>query len=189
MLIGITGKKRSGKDTIAEYLIKEHGFVDYKFASPIKNLCKDIFLWDDEWVNGAYKETVDSRWGISPREAQQVVGTELFREHLPKTLKGFADTIGAGVWCARFQYWYESLPNDVNVIVSDMRFLNEAEIIKNIGGTLWRVERDGLVSNDTHPSEMEMESIQVDFKILNNHTLEALDEATECAFQEAILHE
>jgi len=43
MIIGITGKKRSGKDTVASCLVENYMFVKYSLADPIKEACKDIF--------------------------------------------------------------------------------------------------------------------------------------------------
>lgn len=174
MIIGLTGKKRSGKDTAAEYLIKEYKFIDYKFATPIKNMCKDIFLQDEEWVNGAYKETVDERWGVSSRTLQQLIGTELFRQHLPDCSKEFSDTIGDNIWCTRFKYWYDVLEGSPDVVVTDVRFLNEVEMIRNMGGIIVKVNRDSLRSNDSHSSEMEMEKIVADYTIHNNTSIEDL---------------
>ena len=174
MIIGITGKKRSGKDTIADYLIDTRAFGGYKFATPIKNAVADIFLWDDRWVNGEFKETVDPRWGISPRQAQQVMGTELFRERMPEVLEDFSTLIGSDIWVKRFQYWYEGLPEHFNVVVSDVRFKNEAAIITAMGGKIIRVKRDVLESNDTHASEVEMEMIEPHYVVVNNGTIPEL---------------
>lgn len=47
-LIGIIGKKRSGKDTISDYLIKNYGYQKYGFADPLKRGAKEIFGFTDE---------------------------------------------------------------------------------------------------------------------------------------------
>lgn len=175
MLIGITGKKRAGKDVCAAHLEKYYGFIHYKFASAIKTSVGSIFLWDDEWINGEFKETIDPRWGISPREAQQAIGTELFRERLPEIFPKFNKCIGNNIWVQRFKYFYEGLPKTANVVVSDIRFLNEAESIKALGGIIVRVDRKGLVSIDPHPSEMEMGRIQPNIILENNTSKMALE--------------
>ena len=69
VLIGIIGKKYSGKDTAADYLVTNHNFTKMAFADPVKKITKELFNFNNEQLYGNLKETVDERWGISPREA------------------------------------------------------------------------------------------------------------------------
>ena len=172
-IIALTGKKQSGKDVMASYFVKR-GFIHYKFADPIKELCSNVFLWDDDWVNGQYKETVDPRWGISPREAQQLIGTELFRQYLPVKSEGFRIKTEKNIWVNRFRYWYQNLfLTDMfpNVVISDLRFLNEAEVVREMGGSIVRIDRPSITINDSHASETEMEEIIPDYTIINNSSI------------------
>ena len=50
MLVGITGKAGSGKDTVGDYLVKSHGFKKIALADPIKRLVKDVFVLDEHTV-------------------------------------------------------------------------------------------------------------------------------------------
>lgn len=167
MIIGITGKKRSGKDTAAEYLVQQ-GFAKDSFAAPIKRLCADIFGWDEEWLNGQYKETKDSYWGISPRLVMQLSGTELFRKALPALCPDFADITGDMVWIKSLE---RRVKDKGDVVIPDVRFLNEARAIKNAGGYIIRIERPGLPDTDGHASEMEMDQIIPDFRISNTGSI------------------
>ena len=63
MIIGISGKKRSGKDTISDYLIQEYKFIKYGFADPIKDIAKIIFGFTEEQLYGNEKDIIDLRWG------------------------------------------------------------------------------------------------------------------------------
>jgi len=175
MIIGITGKKFAGKDVVADYLIRQHGFVKYKFASPIKNFVADTFLMSDSQINGDQKEVVDERWGMSGREIQQVFGTETMREFFPTLNKTFNEIIGNNLWCKRFQYWYESLPKGADVVISDVRFLNEFKILKEMGGHILKIKREGLVSTDQHSSEQEMDQIIPDYTLHNDSGIEGLE--------------
>lgn len=172
MLIGITGKKRAGKDTAAEPLT-ESGYQLYRFADPIKRLCADIFLWDDEWINGKFKETVDPRWGISPREAAQYVGTELFRQRLPELCEPFNLVIGSNIWVERFKLWYDG---QSDCVIPDVRFLNEAQAIREMGGIIIRINREECKDTDTHASEKEMDLIWSDIDISNTGTIKELQD-------------
>ena len=76
-LIGIIGSKQSGKDTAGTYLINEHGFTRYAFGDPVKKICQTLFdLSEEQLSNHILKEKIDPRWGISPREMFQRIGTE-----------------------------------------------------------------------------------------------------------------
>ena len=88
MIIGIIGKKRVGKDTVADYLVTEYGFEKMALADPMKKAVKEIFLMTDEQLWGSKKDEVDERYGVSPRRILQVFGTELFQfdvyRHIPE---------------------------------------------------------------------------------------------------------
>jgi len=88
MIIGLLGKNRVGKDTFAEYLIQNYGFVRYAFADPIKEIARILFNFTQEQLYGNQKEEIDNRWDISPRQFFQKFGTEIMQfdiyKHLPK---------------------------------------------------------------------------------------------------------
>lgn len=161
MIIGITGKKRSGKDTVASLL----GYEKRSFADPLKKACQVIFSLSDDQLEGD-KEEVDPRWGVSSRKILQIVGTELFRNTLPNYMN--IDNI----WIESAKMWLERNKGK-NVIFTDVRFLDEARFIKKAGGIILRVVRD-LENKDTHSSETETDKITADYTIYNNSSLEDL---------------
>jgi hypothetical protein len=144
-LIGITGKARAGKDTIATHLAHTHAFTRIAFADPLKLAAQQMFgltntqTWDDN-----LKETVIPMWGLSPRQIFQRLGTDAMR-----------GTFGQDVWLRRFVLSYHILRDTDDVVVPDVRFDNEAMLIKDMGGTLIQVIRgDGLRGDDgIHASE------------------------------------
>jgi hypothetical protein len=73
--IGLLGRSNSGKDTLADYLVKEKQYVKYSFANPVKEIAKIMFNLSAEQLNGNLKEVIDDRWGISPRVMFQRIGT------------------------------------------------------------------------------------------------------------------
>ena len=157
MLVGFTGKARSGKDTAADFT----GLDKYSFATPIKDACKAIFDWDDEHVNGPLKEVVDPKYGVSPRQALQTLGTDWAR-----------DTINKDIWLIRARTVLEH----GNVVVADVRFDNEAELIRELGGIV--IEVVGKHSSENvreHDSEMGVSLGLIDHTILNDGTLEDLE--------------
>ncbi len=179
MIIGVVGKKRSGKDTIANYLAKNYGFVRIGIADPMKEACKHIFLMDDDQLWGDKKEEVDERYGVTPREILQVMGTELFQYDIYNHLPQLMDKVPPRtIWINRFRLMYnatkEKIKQEPDVVVSDVRFKHEASRIHKMGGKLLKVVRPGLENKDTHASEMEMDKIHNVFIIYNDKTIKDL---------------
>jgi len=170
LIIGICGKKRSGKDTVADILVKEYGFTKYAFADPIKEICRTAFLWDSERINGPEKEVIDPQWGLSPREAMQRIGTELFQVELGEYLPDFKDTNGRLLWARRFKYWYENINDNQNVVVSDVRFKHEHTILIDLDALFLKISRPNFVI-DPHSSESNIDSLSYDYKIDNDKDL------------------
>lgn len=148
MLIGLCGKARSGKDTIADYLVNEYGFQKKTFAAPLKALVKDLFDFDDDQINGGRKEEIDGRYGVTPRHLLQKVGTDWFRSVYDR------------VWVDKL---LRGLDSSVNTVVSDVRFLNEVKAINRAGGCTIRVVRENHAGASGgikgHKSESEIDSI------------------------------
>ena len=67
MIIGLGFKARSGKDTVADYLIENYGFKRLAFADALKEGCRHIFELNDEQLYGELKEVEDDYWGVTPR--------------------------------------------------------------------------------------------------------------------------
>ncbi len=187
-VIGITGKMRSGKDTTSEWLVNQYGYVHLSFAAPLKRVCGTLFNFDHDQLYGNKKNVKDDRWyGITPREVLQFVGTELFRNNMGRLLPEIKNN-----------FWAECLKREVivklkegkSVVVSDVRFPNEAEVLRQIHKStkIYRVNRenrgvDGAVAAQLHSSETEMNGIVCDHEIENNGTLRELyGKVDDCLF-------
>ena len=172
-IIGLCAKKRSGKDTLAIHMIEKYGYIRYAFADPLKNACREIFLLNDEQIDGSLKETIDERWGITPRTMFQKVGTEMFRDKLTEVFPDMS-LIANNLWVYRFKKWYENEIKknpELKVVITDCRFQNEVDIIKEMGGIIIKIERDNNNLNDTHSSEKNIDNIKSDYTIKNNSTI------------------
>jgi hypothetical protein len=141
MIIGITGFIGSGKDTIADYLTTFHGYKRISFAGTLKDAVSAVFGWDRELLEGTtkssreWREQLDLWWSerlgiheLTPRWVLQQWGTEVCRN-------GFHNDI-----------WVASVENQLrkakdNIVITDCRFANEVNAIKNAGGITMRVER------------------------------------------------
>jgi hypothetical protein len=178
MLIAMIGGKGSGKDTFAQVLVQECGFVHTRFADPLKNMLRRLFvdcgLDPERYIEGDLKETpLDLLGGKTPRYAMQTLGTE------------WRDLIDRELWSSLWQAKVKLLLQEgLPVVVTDCRFLHEAKVIRELGGTLIRIERFQAVSNDTHISELEMRQIEADHTIPNTSTIEALHNKARDMFRE-----
>lgn len=80
-VIGIIGKKESGKTTIANYLCTKYNYILFNYGDKVKEVCKILFNFTHEQCTlHKMKETVDNVWNITPRRAFQYIGTE-FGQH------------------------------------------------------------------------------------------------------------
>jgi hypothetical protein len=141
MIIGICGLIGSGKDTIADYLQNIHQFRRESFAHTLKDAVSSVFGWDRELLEGrtkesrAWREQVDAWWAdrlnmpdLTPRWVLQYWGTEVAR-------RAFHDDI----WIAALENKLRKTRDDI--VISDCRFPNEIQAIKNAGGLVIRVVR------------------------------------------------
>lgn len=173
-LIAVGGRKSNGKSSVADYIINKYGYTRYAFADPMKEAVKVIFDFSDEQLNGDLKELIDTRWGISPRQAMQTFATELCQFDLIKYLPAL-EPIGRKIWVHRFKMWYEK-NKEKNIIISDLRFEHEAEVIKELGGCIWSVERPQLFNViDNHSSENSLPESYFDERIINDLSLADLN--------------
>lgn len=150
-IIAFIAKKGRGKDTAADYLIQNYNFTKRAFTDPLKKGIQQWFLFTDEQLFTEQKEIIDSRWGVSPRKVCQIVGSDVVRDMFPKIL--FNDTkIGDSFWVKSFDIWYKSTTDlhRGNVVVSDVRFQNEVDYIKSIGGIVVKINRPSLDTKQEH---------------------------------------
>jgi hypothetical protein len=172
MIIGLAGYAQSGKDTVAKILVDHYGFRRVAFADPIKEMLYDInpVVLTDAFKQWRLAEYVDIHgWEKTKKEAE-------VRELLQRLGVAARTHLGSDVWVksALGKVWG---PND-HVVITDVRFKNEAEAIKGIYSLnqLWRVVRPGVSAVNNHISERDLEDYEFDFDIYNEGTLISLHE-------------
>ena len=158
MLIGISGKARSGKDTLGQYICDEYKCLHYYFAKPLKEGARVMFGLTDEQVEN--KETVVDLWGMSPRKIYQLLGTEVGRG------------LDKQIWIKNAEMFVKSVPGRT-VVITDVRFKNEAEWIRSRDGVVIHIERDSQsdITENTHSSENDIGPDDYDLLIKNNGTI------------------
>lgn len=174
VFIGLLGKKCSGKDTAASILITKYNFTRLAFADPIKNICRELFNFS---YNQLYnnKETIDEYWGITPRKTFQFIGTDLFRNQINEILPNVKDNF----WVLCLERKYKDIISKdphANIIVTDVRYQNELDMIHNNGGIIIKINRESLSEiTDNHESEKHIDNINnYDYCINNNNSVENL---------------
>lgn len=171
-IIGITGLKFNGKDTIANYLCHKYGFNRIAFADPLKEACKILFGFNDEQLYGSLKETPDKYWfGLTPRSILQFIGTDLFRNLMKELHQELKDDFW--LLCMNKS---NILKEGKYIVISDVRFPNECEMIKKLGGIIIRVNRPSVNTKiDLHNSEKLILTLDVDYEIQNNNSIQELN--------------
>lgn len=164
MIIGIHGKARSGKDTVGNLIRKynpESNWHTKAFADKIKVIAAEILALDPKIVfDDAFKLAEIPRLKMTGRDFLQKLGTDVFREH-----------ISEDVWVNALLDEYKP---GMNWVITDVRFRNEADRIKQLGGKVIKVIRDTDVM--THISERALDTYHFwDQVIDNNGTLEELE--------------
>jgi len=173
MVIAIAGKKRSGKNTISEYIKQKYFFKEYAFAQPIKTISYLLFGWDSK-QDDELKEVVDPYWGISRRQFWQWFGTDAMQIDLPKKYELFDSAVGRNFWVKIFNKLYEDNKN-INYVISDFRFPHEQEYLDSIKAHTIKVIRgDANKVVDLHESEIYIDNMKTDFIIYNDSDKESL---------------
>jgi hypothetical protein len=171
-IVGITGLKRSGKDTSAEYLVNRYAFDRYSFAQPLKDMisvlmnCVDS---NDKYFSELHKEENIPGINASYRKLTQTIGTEWGRHMID-------DNIWVNMLAANTEYVDK-------IVISDVRFDNEAKWVKKNGGIIIKVTRPVLKSSkDNHPSEQGIDESYIDHNIINDGTIDSLHSKLDAIF-------
>ena len=174
-IVAICGLKRSGKDTIADILCQHFHYKKVKIASPLKDALKTLFQLTDAQVEGDDKDVIDPRWGIEPRRLMQFIGTEVMQFHLQEVLPD----VGRTFWIKRLieEHITGSDTQSERLVIPDLRFKHEYELLAKYNAVFWRVERFKKEDcNETHSSEREYLDIPVEHVFLNNDSRDVLEQ-------------
>ena len=165
-VIALCGYKRSGKDTIADY-IQKYGYKKVSIAEPLKGICKTLFDLTEEQVDGKEKECVLQEYGVTPRALMQFFGTEIMQYKMQE----LCPFIGRRFWVDRL---LKSLNEKQLYVISDLRFIHEYESIKKMFGESFIVIcvcNKNIKELDEHVSEQEWKHIKYNHIMRNDLTL------------------
>ena len=167
MLIGFSGKKGSGKSFFADYLVNNKLFIKLSFASPLKEITKILFNLSDEDVKDPIKkELINPKFNASPRELMQWLGTDIMREEFNKKF----DYSGS-IWIDSVKDKVKTLlDNNKDVVIDDVRFQNEVDMIHSLGGIVinLRNDLDNTLNNSTSNHSSENQKLTFNYEFVND---------------------
>ena len=174
VVVAFAGKRGSGKSEAVKALTEDLGFVELKFADPLKNMIRAMYrtcgvddMTIERKIEGDLKEE-PCEWlaGKTPRYAMQTLGTE------------WRNTIAEDLWAVMFKRVVESGNIGDRIACSDYRFPKEGEVLDDLGATKYRITRTTADSVDDevakHSSETLVDEIQTDWDIPNEGSIEEL---------------
>ena len=159
MIIGLSGYAQSGKDTVAQILVDNYGFTRLAFADKIRDFLYEVNPMVGCSPSGYLKELVDLEGWEKAKQAPQV--RRLLQDLGLAARKMFGD-----------DFWINQTFNDTNLgdlyVITDVRFMNEADAIKLSAGQVWRVTRPNVTAVNGHVSETELDDYPFDHFVKND---------------------
>lgn len=173
-IIALTGLARTGKDTIAEYLVSNHNYTRYAFADPIKRFISSVFGIPIELLDRLKEDLKGKFKYISP------INSLCTGKNMRKIFQGVGDAFKAilGDNNVFIKLLIKEVRKDAKkyVVISDLRYLNEYSLIQEEFGKIIviQIKKDDVLPTDEHSSEVEYLDIPSDIIITNNGTKEEL---------------
>jgi len=184
MIIGLGHQARVGKDTVGQILCRDHGFTRVSFAAPVYQVVTDMnpLLTYSHYKNEPLDSLVDQ------------MGWEWCKGHTD--VRDLLIGLGAGmrkldpnVWVriAEQKIWRLAeakgvLPHALDVVVTDMRYRNEATMLRQLGGKTVDIHRPWFGA--VHPDEHELDDWNFDYWLVNDGCVEDLEGATQQMLKE-----
>ena len=167
-IIGLSGYARSGKDTVADYLVEHHGFRKMSFADPMRNA---LYALNPTIEVDGVSTTLASAVNIYSWEKLKTLSPDV-----RPLLQRFGTEVGRNMFGENFwvDYALNSIVDGTKVVISDVRYPNEVNAIKALGGKVYRVERDGVGPANSHASENGLDGYEFDGELQNNESVEWL---------------
>lgn len=181
MLIGVSGLAGAGKDEVAKILVRDHGFVQKALATKMKEaaLALDpIIDWTDPGPHGQLGVR-----SVRLSELIEKLGPEKAKEH-PEVRRLYQrmgtevgrKTIDPGLWV---KLVFQGIRKTTDLVISDVRFVNELSAISSREGYVWRIVRpgaglEGQQANHVSEKELHDDGLYYDYVLYNDGTLEDL---------------
>jgi energy-coupling factor transporter ATP-binding protein EcfA2 len=162
-IIGLLGRSRSGKDTVADMLcglLKPTPFERIYIAEPLKEGMRALYDFNHLHLYGCLKDVTDPRFDMTPRE-------------VCSKWSGFVrDIHGHDFFVRRLFERYDSQTIKPHWIVSDVRYDHDCEAIRKRGGIIWKITRSPMPLNV--PGEEHIDHMACDAHIHNTKDIASL---------------
>ena len=185
MIIGLSGYAKSGKDTVAE-IIQELQLNEWqikKFSGKLKTIASLLTgISANKFEEQEFKQSaLSNEWGMTVREFLQKLGTDAVREglHTNAWVNALMADYHTDTKTEVLGEFMKKVTPPCNWIITDCRFPNEAQAIKDKGGVIIRIDRPGIAPVNAHPSETALDNWDFDYKIANASDLVALKQSVE----------
>lgn len=165
-IVGLNGYATSGKDTAAHFFVERYRFEHRAFADKLRQVLYDMNPIVYPAVNSSLGlvgvrlvEVVDRYGWDGAKQLPEV------RELLQRLGNSVRERLGKSVWidaCLRVASDY--------LVISDVRFPNEARAIKQLGGDMVRINRPGVGPANDHISEIALDHWPFDAVVSNDRT-------------------
>lgn len=175
--IALIGKARAGKDTAALWLVRNRSYTRLAFADPLKALALKV---DPIIAYGALKGEM---YCLRLAELVTSIGWESAKDNYPE-VRRVLQHMGQGQREIDEDYWLNLMRPKLNsaeawnlpIVVTDVRYRNEAEMLRARGFKLVRLTRGvpDLGTASAHPSETELDDFPTDVTIVNGGGIDAL---------------
>jgi NTP pyrophosphatase (non-canonical NTP hydrolase) len=174
VVYAFAGKRGTGKST-ASKVLTDMGFVDLKFADPLKNMLRAMYRTCDvdpdtieRKIEGDLKE-VPCDWlrGKTPRHAMQTLGTE------------WREMIATDLWSSMFVKRVRSGKYGSKIVCSDFRFPgHEEDALQELDAYTYRIIRPSIEDDEVsaHASEANIDKLKVGATVRNNGSIQDLHE-------------
>ncbi|UJQ86814.1 deoxynucleoside monophosphate kinase [Arthrobacter phage Reedo] len=176
-LIGLIGKKRTGKDTFAGTLTERHAYARIALADPLREAAYAL-----NPIVGTFPLTVDDTLRVEEWRYADVIdaiGYEKAKDYVPE-IRRILQRLGTeSIRAIDDKFWIKAAFAKIDalreagtpVVVTDVRYPNEADAIKEAGGYLIRISRNLPSDGDGHASEKALDDYKTDLVIHNNGSL------------------
>jgi hypothetical protein len=167
VIIGICGPAGCGKSTAAGMLVARFGYAEVALADPLYDAVSAMFGIPVAALKDRTQKEQPIPWiGHSPRRLLQTLGTEWGR-----------GIVGESIWVkTAMRRAFDALDaGAAGVVVPDVRFMNEAAAIRQAGGLVWKMQREGAGIAGNHPSEAGIPEGMIDRLIVNSGDLDQLE--------------
>lgn len=198
-IIGLAGPAGCGKDTVAQLLVTHMGFSQLAFADPLREeICQafgvDLSMLTEREAKESPIEALSLRCCsdnvfavvmlklLEELEPASTALDKLATPRSPRQIMRWWGTEYRRNACST-TYWTRILKmrahlqqqrHQLRHVVSDVRFHNEAQAIRDMGGVIWQIKRPGLHLDESHSSETDGSAFAPEVVINNNYDLRHL---------------